>query len=93
MRANVKLTELSMVGLTYRRTAAGGESAADDAYNMIVTSHRETVRRDGAYDNVFSIKLYLPKGEEETLSDFVYTFTIPSDPSQSAHTIRGLPAA
>lgn len=93
VRANVKLTELSMVGLTYRRTAAGGESAADDAYNMIVTSHRETVRRDGAYDNVFSVKLYLPKGEEETLSDFVYTFTVPSDPSQSVHTIRGLPAA
>ncbi len=82
VRANIKIESIESVGLSYRRTAEGGESFADQAYFMMVTGHRETTRRDGAYDNVFSIEIYLTQNEGETLSDFRFSFIVSADPTQ-----------
>ena len=82
VRANIKIESIESVGLSYRRTAEGGGPVADQAYFMMVTGHRETTRRDGAYDNVFSIEIYLTQNEGETLSDFRFSFIVSADPTQ-----------
>ena len=82
VRANIKIESIESVSLSYRRTAEGGGSAADQGYFMMVTGHRETARRDGAYDNVFSIEIYLTQNEGEALSDFRFSFIVSADPTQ-----------
>ena len=81
IRANTKIKSLAAVDLTYRRTSVEGETDVEQTYFLIKIEHNETAHSNGAYDNVFSVEVYLTKNEGETLSDFRFSFTVPDDPS------------